>query len=544
MNFVGIIAEYDPFHSGHALQLRMLRQRGASTIAVCMSTGVVQRGGVPILPEAVRVRAALAAGADLVVALPAPYANASAEQFAAAGVHLLAALGCDTLAFGAETPEPAPLQAAAAALCSAAFPAALRSQLESGLPFAAARAAAAETLCPGAADLLQTPNNILGIEYCKAILRQGAAMQLLPLPRLGAAHGTAQTPAFMNVGTQGAIKGAVSAHDLKEIGCQIELSNTYHLHLRPGDKLIKEMGGLHRFMRWDGPILTDSGGFQVFSLASMRKIKEEGVTFASHIDGRRIFMGPEESMQIQSNLGSDIAMAFDECVENPAPYDYVKQSCERTLRWLQRCKVEHDRLNTLPDTVNPQQQLFGINQGGIVPDLRVWHMKEIAKLDCDGYAIGGLAVGEPAETMYEIIDAVEPYMPTDKPRYLMGVGTPVNILEAVARGVDMFDCVLPARNARHGKLYTWQGAMNIKNEKYKNDDRPIDPACDCPACRSFSRAYLRHLFAAGEMLGMRLAVIHNLHFYNELMVKIRQALEEGRFTEFYHEYKERLGAKI
>ena len=357
-------------------------------------------------------------------------------------------------------------------------------------------------------------------------------------------HGTVQTPVFMNVGTQGAIKGAVSAHDLKEIGCQIELSNTYHLHLRPGDKLIKEMGGLHRFMRWDGPILTDSGGFQVFSLASMRKIKEEGVTFASHIDGRRIFMGPEESMQIQSNLGSDIAMAFDECVENPAPYDYVKQSCERTLRWLQRCKVEHDRLNTLQDTVNPQQQLFGINQGGIVPDLRVWHMKEIAKLDCDGYAIGGLAVGEPAETMYEIIDAVEPYMPTDKPRYLMGVGTPVNILEAVARGVDMFDCVLPARNARHGKLYTWQGAMNIKNEKYKNDDRPIDPACDCPACRSFSRAYLRHLFAAGEMLGMRLAVIHNLHFYNELMVKIRQALEEGRFTEFYHEYKERLGAKI
>ena len=361
---------------------------------------------------------------------------------------------------------------------------------------------------------------------------------------LTCAHGTAQTPAFMNVGTQGAIKGAVSAHDLKEIGCQIELSNTYHLHLRPGDKLIKEMGGLHRFMRWDGPILTDSGGFQVFSLASMRKIKEEGVTFASHIDGRRIFMGPEESMQIQSNLGSDIAMAFDECVENPAPYDYVKQSCERTLRWLQRCKVEHDRLNTLPDTVNHQQQLFGINQGGIVPDLRVWHMKEIAKLDCDGYAIGGLAVGEPAETMYEIIDAVEPYMPTDKPRYLMGVGTPVNILEAVARGVDMFDCVLPARNARHGKLYTWQGAMNIKNEKYKNDDRPIDPACDCPACCSFSRAYLRHLFAAGEMLGMRLAVIHNLHFYNELMVKIRQALEEGRFTEFYHKYKERLGAKI
>ena len=280
---------------------------------------------------------------------------------------------------------------------------------------------------------------------------------------LTCAHGTAQTPAFMNVGTQGAIKGAVSAHDLKEIGCQIELSNTYHLHLRPGDKLIKEMGGLHRFMRWDGPILTDSGGFQVFSLASMRKIKEEGVTFASHIDGRRIFMGPEESMQIQSNLGSDIAMAFDECVENPAPYDYVKQSCERTLRWLQRCKVEHDRLNTLPDTVNSQQQLFGINQGGIVPDLRVWHMKEIAKLDCDGYAIGGLAVGEPAETMYEIIDAVEPYMPTDKPRYLMGVGTPVNILEAVARGRD--HRLLPPPTARNLFLFFCCAAQSRHSDR-------------------------------------------------------------------------------
>ena len=361
---------------------------------------------------------------------------------------------------------------------------------------------------------------------------------------LTCAHGTAQTPAFMNVGTQGAIKGAVSAHDLKEIGCQIELSNTYHLHLRPGDKLIKEMGGLHRFMRWDGPILTDSGGFQVFSLASMRKIKEEGVTFASHIDGRRIFMGPEESMQIQANLGSTIAMAFDECVENPAQHAYSKASCERTTRWLKRCKAEMARLKQEGKATNPDQLLFGINQGCTFADLRVEHMKQIAELELDGYAIGGLAVGEPTEVMYEIIDAVEPYMPTDKPRYLMGVGTPVNILEAVARGVDMFDCVLPARNARHGKLYTWQGAMNIKNEKYKNDDRPIDPACDCPACRSFSRAYLRHLFAAGEMLGMRLAVIHNLHFYNELMVKIRQALEEGRFTEFYHEYKERLGAKI
>lgn len=361
---------------------------------------------------------------------------------------------------------------------------------------------------------------------------------------LTCAHGTAQTPAFMNVGTQAAIKGALSAKDLEEIGCQIELSNTYHLHLRPGDALIKEMGGLHQFMGWQGPILTDSGGFQVFSLASMRKIKEEGVTFASHIDGRKIFMGPEESMQIQSHLGSDIAMAFDECVENPAPYDYVKQSCERTLRWLVRCKAEHDRLNQLPDTVNPQQLLFGINQGGIVPELRVWHMKQIAALDCDGYAIGGLAVGEPAETMYEIIDAVEPHMPKDKIRYLMGVGTPENILEGVARGIDLFDCVLPARNARHGKLYTWHGTLNIKNEKYKNDPRPIDPTCTCPACRNFSRAYLRHLFAAGEMLAMRLAVLHNLHFYNELMARIRQALEEDRFQEFYRVSVEELRQKL
>lgn len=361
---------------------------------------------------------------------------------------------------------------------------------------------------------------------------------------LTCAHGTAQTPVFMNVGTQGAIKGAVSAQDLREIGCQIELSNTYHLHLRPGDGLVKEIGGLHSFMNWEGPILTDSGGFQVFSLASRRKIKEEGVTFASHIDGRKIFMGPEESMQIQANLGSDIAMAFDECVENPAPYDYVKQSCERTLRWLERCKIEHDRLNRQPDAVNPQQMLFGINQGGIVPELRVWHMKEIAALDCDGYAIGGLAVGEPAETMYEIIEAVEPHMPQYKPRYLMGVGTPVNILEGVARGIDMFDCVLPARNARHGKLYTWTGALNIKNEKYKNDPRPIDPQCQCPACRSFSRAYLRHLFAAGEMLAMRLAVLHNLYFYNDLMAKIRQALDEGVFEEFRREYTEKLNGRI
>ena len=353
-------------------------------------------------------------------------------------------------------------------------------------------------------------------------------------------HGTVQTPVFMNVGTQGAIKGAVSAHDLKEIGCQVELSNTYHLHLRPGDKIVKELGGLHKMMCWDGPMLTDSGGFQVFSLSGLRKIKEEGVTFASHIDGRRIFMGPEESMQIQSNLGSDIAMAFDECVENPAPYDYVKASCERTYRWLERCIVEHERLNQEPDCVNPGQMLFGINQGGTYADLRVWHMKQIAPLKCDGFAIGGLAVGEPTEVMYEIIDAVEPHMPKEKPRYLMGVGTPSNIIEAVARGVDFFDCVMPARNARHGKLYTWNGTINIKNEKYKLDDGPIDPTCNCPACRSFSRAYLRHLFAAGEMLAMRLAVMHNLHFYNELMARIRKALDEGTFESFRQEYSGKL----
>ena len=349
-------------------------------------------------------------------------------------------------------------------------------------------------------------------------------------------HGTVQTPVFMNVGTQGAIKGAVSTFDLKEIGCQVELSNTYHLHLRPGDGVVRQMGGLHKFMQWDGPMLTDSGGFQVFSLSGLRKIKEEGVTFASHIDGRRIFMGPEESMQIQSNLGSDIAMAFDECIENPAPREYVQKSCERTIRWLERCIAEHDRLNKEPDCVNPGQMLFGINQGGTYPDIRAWHMDEIAKLDCDGYAIGGLAVGEPTEVMYEIIDAVEPHMPTDKPRYLMGVGTPSNIIEAVARGVDFFDCVMPARNARHGKLYTWEGTINIKNERYKLDQNPIDSTCDCPACRSFSRAYVRHLLTAGEMLAMRLCVLHNLHFYNELMAKIRQALDEGTFDEFRAKY--------
>ena len=354
------------------------------------------------------------------------------------------------------------------------------------------------------------------------------------------AHGTVQTPVFMNVGTQGAIKGAVSAHDLKDIGCQVELSNTYHLHLRPGDQVVRQMGGLHRFMRWDGPILTDSGGFQVFSLSGLRKIKEEGVTFASHIDGRRIFMGPEESMQIQSNLGSDIAMAFDECVENPATYEYAKASCERTLRWLARCKAEHDRLNALPDTVNPRQMLFGINQGATFPELRIWHMKETAKIDCEGYAIGGLAVGEPTQVMYDIIDAVEPYMPADKPRYLMGVGTPSNIIEGVARGIDFFDCVMPARNARHGKLFTWKGFINIKNERFKLDTRPLDDECGCPMCKNFSRAYLRHLFVSGEMLAMRLAVMHNLYFYNQLMARIRQALDEGRFEDFRRQYSDLL----
>ena len=351
------------------------------------------------------------------------------------------------------------------------------------------------------------------------------------------AHGgTVQTPVFMNVGTQAAIKGGLSAHDLEAIGCQIELSNTYHLHLRPGDDVVRQMGGLHKFMDWKGPILTDSGGFQVFSLASLRQIKEEGVTFASHLDGRRIFMGPEESMQIQSNLGSDIAMAFDECVENPATYEYAKASCERTLRWLERCRVEHDRLNALPDCVNPGQRLFGINQGATFPDLRVWHMKEIAKIDCDGYAIGGLAVGEPTEVMYEIIEAVEPWMPADKPRYLMGVGTPSNIIEGVARGIDFFDCVMPARNARHGKLFTWSGTLNLKNEKYKTDPLPIDPECDCPVCRHFTRAYLRHLFKAEEVLALRLAVMHNLYFYNQLMARIRQALDEGTFEDFRARY--------
>ena len=357
-------------------------------------------------------------------------------------------------------------------------------------------------------------------------------------------HGMAQTPVFMNVGTQGAIKGALSAEDLEQIGTQIELSNTYHLHLRPGDKVVRDMGGLHKFMTWNGPILTDSGGFQVFSLSSLRKIKEEGVYFASHIDGRKIFMGPEESMQIQSNLGSDIAMAFDECVENPAPYEYVKASCERTYRWLLRCKTELDRLNSLPEAVNPGQMLFGINQGGTYADLRIRHMQQIAELDLHGYAIGGLAVGESTDVMYEIIDAVEPHMPKDKPRYLMGVGTPSNIIEGVARGIDFFDCVMPARNARHGRLFTWQGAINMKNAKYERDESPIDPECDCPVCRRYSRAYIRHLFKAEEMLAMRLCVMHNLYFYNKLTERIRDAIDRDCFKDFRNEYSRKLEEKI
>ena len=357
------------------------------------------------------------------------------------------------------------------------------------------------------------------------------------------AHGTVQTPVFMNVGTQGAIKGALSAADLKNIGCQVELSNTYHLHLRPGDQTVHDLGGLHKFMTWDGPILTDSGGFQVFSLASLRRIKEEGVYFSSHLDGHKIFMGPEQSMQIQSNLGSDMCMAFDECIENPAPYDYVKQSVARTYRWLVRCKAENARLNRLETTVNPQQMLWGINQGGTYADLRIEHMKMIADLELPGYAIGGLAVGESTETMYEIIEAVEPYMPKDKTRYLMGVGTPSNIIEGVARGVDFFDCVMPARNARHAKLFTWSGTRNMKNAKYALDTRPIDEECDCPVCRRYSRAYIHHLFKAEEMLAMRLAVMHNLYFYNKLTERIREALDEGRFAAFRAKYSELLSRR-
>lgn len=350
-------------------------------------------------------------------------------------------------------------------------------------------------------------------------------------------HGTIETPVFMNVATCGAIKGGLDAWDLREVGCQVMLSNTYHLHIRPGDSLIRDMGGLHAFTGWKGPILTDSGGFQVFSLAQLRRIREEGVHFASHVDGRRIFMGPEESMQIQSNLGSTIAMAFDECVENPARYSYAKEACDRTYRWLVRCMDEMGRLNSLPGTINPKQMLFGINQGCTFLDLRVEHMQRIAQLPLDGFAIGGLAVGETAEEMYQIIDAVEPWMPVDKPRYLMGVGTPQNILEAVHLGVDFFDCVMPSRNARHGNVFTWHGKMNLMNEKYARDPRPIDAGCGCPACRHHHRSYIRHLIKAKEAVGMMLAVTHNLYFYNELMQKIRDALDGGYFESFYQKYR-------
>ncbi len=357
-------------------------------------------------------------------------------------------------------------------------------------------------------------------------------------------RGTVQTPAFMNVATAAAIKGGLSAEDLKTVNCQVMLSNTYHLHLRPSDTVIKDCGGLHKFTTWDGPILTDSGGFQVFSLSSLRKITEEGVTFQSHIDGKKIFMGPEESMQIQSNLGSTIAMAFDECVENPAEYAYSKASCERTTRWLKRCQAKMKELNMRDDTVNPEQLLFGINQGCTYKDLRINHMKEIADLNLDGYAIGGLAVGEPAEVMYEIIENVTPHMPTAKIRYLMGVGTPVNILNAVERGVDLFDCVMPSRNARHGHLFTTKGIININNQKYERDMTPIDENCDCPVCRQYSKAYIRHLLKAKEMLSQRLLVMHNLWFYNKLMEDIRNALDEGRFAEFKKEKEEIYGRRI
>jgi len=357
-------------------------------------------------------------------------------------------------------------------------------------------------------------------------------------------HGTVQTPCFMNVATSAAIKGGLSTRDLEDVGAQIMLCNTYHLHVRPGDDLVAQMGGLHKFTNWQRPILTDSGGFQVFSLAKLNKIREEGVTFNSHVDGLRIFMGPEESMQIQSHLASTIAMAFDECVENPAEYKYAKESCGRTLRWLERCKAEMERLNSLPETINRNQLLFAINQGCTYDDLRIAHMKEIVKLDLDGYAIGGLAVGEPKEDMYRIISAVEPYAPKDKPRYLMGVGTPGNILEGVSRGVDLFDCVMPSRNARHGQLFTWKGIININNAKYATDDSPIDEKCTCSTCRNYSRAYLRHLFKSNEMLAMRLAVIHNLHFYNHLMEEIRFHLENGSFTDFKNEYVDLLDTRI
>ena len=366
------------------------------------------------------------------------------------------------------------------------------------------------------------------IRMYELLKKDGAARR----GRLHTVHGVIETPVFMNVGTVAAIKGAVSTEDLEQIGTQVELSNTYHLHVRPGDQIIKRMGGLHRFMSWEKPILTDSGGFQVFSLAGLRRIKEEGVYFNSHIDGRKIFMGPEESMQIQSNLASTIAMAFDECPSSVADREYMERSVARTTRWLERCKKEMDRLNSLPDTINRHQMLFGINQGGVYEDIRIRHAKEIASMDLDGYAVGGLAVGESHEEMYRILDAVVPQLPQEKPIYLMGVGTPANILEAVDRGVDFFDCVYPSRNGRHGHVYTKQGKRNLFNAKYELDDRPIEEGCQCPACRRYSRSYIRHLLKAKEMLGMRLCVLHNLYFYNHLMEEIRQAIEGGNYKEY------------
>ena len=373
----------------------------------------------------------------------------------------------------------------------------------------------------------------------KLLKRDGLAKR----GELHTVHGVIQTPVFMNVGTAAAIKGAVSTEDLQGIKTQVELSNTYHLHVRPGDKVVKQLGGLHKFMVWDKPILTDSGGFQVFSLAGLRKIKEEGVYFNSHIDGKKIFMGPEESMQIQSNLASTIAMAFDECPSSVATREYIQTSVERTTRWLARCKTEMERLNSLLDTINPHQMLFGINQGGIYEDIRIEHAKEIAKMDLDGYAIGGLAVGESHEEMYRILEAVVPYLPVEKPTYLMGVGTPANILEAVDRGVDFFDCVYPSRNGRHGHVYTNQGKLNLFNAKYELDDAPIEEGCQCPACRTYSRAYIRHLLKAKEMLGMRLCVLHNLYFYNNMMEEIRGAIEEGRYKEYKREKLAGMGIK-
>ena len=357
-------------------------------------------------------------------------------------------------------------------------------------------------------------------------------------------HGVIKTPVFMNVGTAAAIKGGVSTLDLKNIGTQVQLSNTYHLHVRPGDEIVKKLGGLHKFMNWDRPILTDSGGFQVFSLAKLRKIKEEGVYFNSHIDGKRIFMGPKESMKIQSNLASTIAMAFDECIENPSPYKYVKDSVERTTRWLEICREEMNRLNSLDDTINKKQMLFGINQGSTYNDIRIEHMKRIREIDCEGFAIGGLAVGETAEEMYDVIEAVAPYMPEDKPRYLMGVGTPVNIVEAVARGVDFFDCVMPSRNARHSHIFTSEGIINLMNAKYELDDSPLDKNCDCETCKNYSKAYLRHLFKAKEALALKLCVQHNLRFYNKLMEDIRDAISEDRFEEFRKFVNENYGRRL